>query len=346
MRGLVKYARGPGNVAVREVPEPALSDGEVLVEIEATGICGSDLHILEDRIEIPIRVPVVMGHEFSGRIVDRGKDVSGLGVGDAVTAMPSVFICGACRFCRAGAHNLCMQRKSMGYWHHGSFAPRVSVPGRCVHRLPAGVGFRAAALAEPLACAVHAVTERTGVSAGDLVAIVGPGSIGLLCLQVVMAEGGRAVVLGTAVDQRRLELARRLGAEVIANVDDGDAVARVAELTEGYGADVVLECSGSPSGASLALELVRKQGKLTQVGLFGGPISMALGQVAVKEIRFTGSFGQRATSWRRALQLMARGAVDTGALITHDIPIDDWRRGFDLCARSEGIKVLLDVKER
>ena len=328
------------------MPEPVASDGEVMVEVEATGICGSDLHILEDSIDIPIRVPVVMGHEFSGRIIELGKGVNGLGVGDAVTAMPSVFICGVCRYCRSGAHNLCMQRRSMGYWHHGSFAPRVSVPSRCVHRLPEGIDFRAAALTEPLACAVHAVTEMTRVSAGDLVAIVGPGSIGLLCLQVVRAEGGRAVVLGTAADEGRLELAGRLGAEVVANVSDTDAVARVLELTEGYGADVVLECSGRPAGATLALQLVKKQGRLTQVGLFASPISVDLGQVAVKEIRFTGSFGQRVTSWRRALQLMTRGSVDTGALITHDIPIDEWRRGFDLCARAEGIKVLLDVKER
>ena len=344
VKGLVKYARGPGNMEVREVAEPVPGPGEVLVEVEAAGICGSDLHVYEDAIAIPIRVPVVVGHEFSGVVAAVGEGVGAVAPGMRVTALPSVRICGECRYCRRGAINLCLGRESMGYWHDGSFAPLCVAPERCIRELPANVGFRAAALSEPLACAVHAVSELTRVSAGDLVAVVGPGSIGLLCLQVALAEGGRVVVFGRRQDRGRLELALRLGAERVVMVEEEDAEAVVAELSGGYGADVVLECTGHPSGAALALKLVRKQGKYTQVGLFGAPVEFDLEAVAVRELRFTGSFGQQPTSWSRALELMRSGKVDTGALITHQLPLAEWREAFDLFERQEGVKMLLDVR--
>lgn len=329
---------------VREVAEPVPGPGEVLVEVEAAGICGSDLHVYEDAIAIPIRVPVVVGHEFSGVVASIGEGVESVAAGMRVTALPSVRICGDCRYCRSGAINLCLRRESMGYWHDGSFAPLCVVPERCIRELPANVGFRAAALSEPLACAVHAVSELTRVSAGDLVAVVGPGSIGLLCLQVALAEGGRVVVLGRRQDRERLELALRLGADRAVVVEDEDAEAALAELSGGYGADVVLECSGHASGAALSLKLVRKQGKYTQVGLFGAPVVFDLEAVAVKELRFTGSFGQQPTSWSRALQLMRTGKVDAEALISHQLPLAEWREAFSLFERQEGVKLLLDVR--
>ena len=344
MKGLVKYARGPDHMEVREVPMRPLEADEVRVEVEATGICGSDIHIFHDQINIPIRVPVVVGHEFSGRVVEVGPQAGAVAVGARVTAMPSVRLCGACRYCRSGSYNLCIKRESMGYWHDGSFAPFCQVPARCLWPLPEGVDFAAGALAEPLACAVHAVAELSRVRAGDLVAIVGPGAIGLLCLQMVLAEGGRAAVCGLGRDAGRLELARQLGAEWTVDLEQEDAVERLRHLTGGYGADVVLECSGAPAGARLALELVRKQGQYTQVGLFGRPIEIDLEQVACKEVVFTGSFGQKPTAWRRALQLLERGQVDTAALISHRIALDKWRAAFDIFARGEGVKLLLEVK--
>ncbi|MBM3276538.1 MAG: zinc-binding dehydrogenase [Candidatus Handelsmanbacteria bacterium] len=344
MKGLVKYARGQGHMEVREVGECPLEPGELRIRVEAAGICGSDLHIYHDQIAVPIRVPVVLGHEFSGRVVEVGEGVSPSRLGQRVTAMPSVRICGVCRYCRQGSINLCIRRQSMGYWHDGAFAPTCAVPERCVMELPEGVDFRAGALAEPLACAVHAVCEQTRISAGDLVAIVGPGTIGLLCLQVVKAEGGIALVCGLEQDRARLELARQLGADHLAVVDREDAVAKARALGEGYGADVVLECSGHPAGARLALELVAKGGRYTQVGLFGEPIEIDLEQIAVREIRFSGSFGQKPTAWKCALKLLETGRVDTRRLITHEVPLEHWREAFDLFERQEGVKLLLDVK--
>lgn len=344
MKGLVKYARGKGNMEVREVVERPLEAGELRIGVEAAGICGSDLHIYHDEIKIPIRVPVVLGHEFSGRVVEVGAGVPVQRLGQRVTAMPSVRICGVCRYCRQGAYNLCIRRESIGYWHDGAFAPTCVVPDRCALTLPEGVDFCAGALAEPLACAVHAVCEQTRISAGDLVAIVGPGAIGLLCLQVVKAEGAQALICGLEKDAVRLEMARSLGADHIAVVGREDVGERVRALSEGYGADAVLECSGSAAGARLALELVAKGGKYTQVGLFGKPIQIDLEQVAVREVQFAGSFGQKPTAWKRALKLLETGKVDTRRLISHQVPLDHWQEAFDLFERQEGVKILLEVK--
>ena len=344
MQGLVKFARGQGHVEVREVEERPLARGEVRVQVEAAGICGSDLHILHDEIAIPIRVPVVLGHEFSGRVVELGSGADPAWLDRRVTAMPSVRICGTCRYCRQGSYNLCLDRQSMGYWHDGAFAHSCAVPARCLWPLPETLSYRAAALTEPLACAVHAVDELTGVSAGDLVAIVGPGAIGLLCLQVVKAEGGVAVVCGLSKDEARLELARQLGADWTVDVEQEDAAEKVRFLSEGYGADVVLECSGTAGGAGLGLELARKQARYTQVGLFGRPVQVDLDQVAYKELVFTGSLGQKPTAWRRALRLLELGRVCAEPLISHEFALTEWREAFALFERQEGVKILLDVK--
>jgi len=344
MKGLVKYARGSGNMEIREVVErKELEPEEVRVEIRATGICGSDLHIFHDEIQIPMRPPVIIGHEFSGEVVEVGAAVVDLVQGDRVTGVPTVKRCGECRYCRTDFINLCPKRESLGYIHNGSFAPSTVLPARNALKLPETVDYRMGALTEPLACCVHAVTELTGISAGDLVAVVGPGAIGLLCQQVAQAEGGRTVVFGTKRDRHRLELASRLGAERVVNIDEEEAGESLVELSEGYGADVVLECSGHPGGAQLAIDLVRRQGKFTQVGLFGKPIEFDLEQIAYKEIRLTGSLGQKPSAWRRALTLLGAGRIETEPLISHQFALEDWSTAFSVFEKGEGVKLFLDV---
>ena len=343
MRALVKTARGSGHMEIREVVERPLEPDEVRIAIREAGICGSDLHIYHDQIKIPMRPPVVVGHEFSGEIAEYGSGVENARVGDRVTALTAFSYCGHCRYCRTEYYNFCPSRETLGYVHDGAFAPSTIVPARNVLPLPENVDFRAGAFTEPLACCVHAVTELTGVSAGDMVAIVGPGAIGLLCLQVVLAEGGRAIVLGTGSDAGRLDLARQLGAEFTLNVEENDAHAFALDLTEGYGVDTVLECSGHPVGAQLALQLVRKQGKYTQVGLFGQPITLDFEQIAFKELVVTGSLGQKPTAWKRALQLLASGKIDVHSLISHTYPLSQWQEAFKTFETRESVKLFFDV---
>ena len=227
----------------------------------------------------------------------------------------------------------------MGYWFNGSFARYCNTT--FVHKLPDNVTFEAGALTELLACCVHGVTEQTGVSAGDFVVVTGPGPVGLFSAQVALAEGGVVLVCGTSADKHRLKLAQDLGVHYTLDIESGDPIARVRELTGGYGADIVLECSGFPAAARMALEMVRKRGKYTQIGLFGKPIEIDFEKIAFKEVRVNGTVSQRSPVWKRTLGLMERGVIRNERLISHELPIQEWKKAFGMFEKKEGIKLLL-----
>jgi L-iditol 2-dehydrogenase len=341
MEALVKYASGRGNVELRDVPEPSPRSHQVRVAVKAAGVCGSDIHIYDDDIQIPIHPPVVMGHEFAGVITEAGSAVETVQVGDRVTCETSATYCGRCLQCRLGAYNMCAERQVLGYAIDGCFAPYCVVNETQVHVLPPNVDFLSASLSEPLACAVHAVVENTCVSVGDVVAIAGPGPMGLLCLQVVKSAGGYAIVTGTSHDADRLDLARRLGADETIDVEHEDALERIRARTYGRGSDVFLECSGAPAAARLGLVATRRGGQYTQIGLFSEPFELDFSLIAYKEIRVSGALGQKWTAWKRGLDLLARDEVDTRSLITHVLPLAQWRAAFDMVAEKRGVKIVL-----
>ena len=342
MKAIVKYARGKGNVEIQDIPEPVPRPGQVKVEVQAAGVCGSDLHIYHDEIAISIEPPVVIGHEFAGVIAGLGEGIQGWHVGDRVTCETTAWSCGQCLQCRLGRYNMCADRKVLGYAFDGCFARYCVVNERQVHRLPENVDFLAGALTEPLACCVHAVLELTRISAGDVVVLTGPGPIGLLCLQLVKAAGGYATMCGTTQDSERLQMARRFGADVTVNVETEDVRPLLDSLTDGQGADVFLECSGAPPAARLGLEITRRGGQYTQVGLFPGPFELGFDLIAYKELQVTGSLGQRWTSWQRALSLMAQGQVDTKSLVSHTLPLTEWQAAFRLLEQKQGLKIVLE----
>jgi L-iditol 2-dehydrogenase len=195
-------------------------------------------------------------------------------------------------------------------------------------------------LTEPLACCVHAL-EMTRVEPGETIVIAGPGAIGLLMMQVVKAAGAKLVVLGTTVDEARLELAQTLGADVTLNIETVDSKAILLEMTGGLGADAVFECSGAAPSAQHCLSLVRRRGRYAQVGLFGKPILWDLEQVCYKELQVSGSFATVPSAWRKALTLMASGQVQTGPLITHTLPLTEWQEAFRIFERRQGLKIVL-----
>jgi L-iditol 2-dehydrogenase len=235
--------------------------------------------------------------------------------------------------------NHCQGRASIGSGVHGAFARYVLVPERSVHHLPEGVDEWAGALTEPLACCVHAL-ENTKVEPGDVTVVTGPGAIGLLMLQVIKAAGAHAVVIGTEADEARLALARQLGADDVLAVGRDDLESAVSERTDGFGADVVFECSGAGAAAQTALELVRHRGRYVQVGLFGKPVIWDLEQVCIKEVRVQGTFATVASSWHKALALLRAGLVQTAPLISHRLPLVEWQQAFDLFERREGVKIV------
>lgn len=339
MKAILKTGPGEGNVELRVHPDPSPGPGEVVLEVAAAGICGTDLHILHDEFET--RPPVVMGHETSGRVVALGKGVTGVMEGARVTTETYFDTCGRCAACRDGRVNLCPERRSIGSKVDGAFARYLKVPAANLHALPDEVSFAAGALTEPLACVVNAVLGPTTVAPGDVAVIAGPGAIGLLTLQLARAAGATTVMLGTGADARRLELARTLGADHVVNVEADDPAELVAALAaDDTGADVVYECSGAGASAAGLLPLTRRGGRYVQVGLFGRPVAWDLDQVCYRELTVTGSNATTPSAWRRAVRLLRDGRVDTEALVTHRYQLDDWEEAFEAFERKDGVKLM------
>lgn len=341
MKALVKFAKGNGNMEIRDIEEPVPGPGQVKIEIKAAGICGSDLHIYHDDIAIPVNPPVVTGHEFSGVISQVGEGVTGWKPGDRVVAETAYSFCGKCKYCITGYYNLCNQRRTLGYWYNGVFTKYTVVPQEKLHKLSDTVDFVSGALIEPLACITHAVLEMTTIITGDVVLVVGPGAIGLATMQVAKAQGATAIVSGTDIDMERLEMAKTLGADYTINVMKSDLKKTIDQITKGAGVDVVLECSGSQKAANDALDVIKKQGYYTQIGLFSKPITIDFERISYKELKVTGSLGSRWTSWEKAIQLIELGKVKTAPLVSHQMPITEWQKAFDMFERKEGIKLVL-----
>jgi len=343
MKAVVKTRKGVGFIELLDIPKPEPGPNEILVEVKAAGICGTDIHIYHD--EFTYNPPVVLGHEFCGVIAEVGKNIGDWKRGDRVTSETAGYVCGQCRYCRTGRYNLCLKRRGLGYHLNGAFTKYIIIPrSEILHRLPDSVDFTSGALCEPSAVATHGVIELTKISSGDFVAVLGEGPIALLALQLARSAGAGKVAV-TGIIESRLEMAKTLGADLTINVEREDPVKAIAGLTEGYGADVVLECSGSPTAASQGLQIVRKGGSYTQFGLFSKPIQIDFDQIAYKEVRTTGVFSHKWSSWETALKLIASGRLLTKPLVTHIFPITEWQQGFDAMQKKTGVKIVLTPVE-
>lgn len=343
MKALVKVAKGEGLVELREVPVPFLPDDYVMIEVKVAGVCGTDLHIFHD--QFPYYPPVVLGHEFSGEIVEVGSKVKDWHVGERVVAEPHTLACGVCGYCRTGNLYLCPHRRSIGWGIDGAFARFLPMPARLLHRIPEGVSLDEAALTEPMAVAVRAVMMNSKVEPGDVVVVQGAGPIGLLAAMAAKAGGAsRVVVFGMGEDAKvRLPVARQVGADHAVNLNEmPDAVQFVQDLTGGRGADLVVEAAGAAEAVVNSIRMVRRQGRIAAAGLTGKPMTGIPWDEAVFkacEIKFT--FSTTYDSWARSLSLMDSRTIDVRPLITRRVPLADWRATFEMLDNREGIKCLL-----
>lgn len=327
MLGVAKLAGGRGHVGLADRPEPEVAPGHVVLDVVAAGICGTDLHI-EDG-EYAARPPVTMGHEVSGVVAGVGEGVDHTWVGARVVTETYFSTCGTCEWCLDGRRNLCPERRSIGSFVDGGFAPRVHVPVANLHRIPDWLDGRAAALAEPLACCCQSLPPGT-VRAAERVLVVGPGPIGLLAAQVARAQGGSVHVRGTPRDAARLALARELGLGTSTTEDEPPA-----------DVDVVVECSGYPAGMAAAFDAVRRGGRYVQIGLAGKPVEVPFDLVCFKELTVTSGNASTPASWQRALELVWSRAIVLEPLVTEAVPLAEWERAFAATRRGDGVKYVL-----
>ncbi len=342
MKAIVKTAPGPGNLAYTDFTDPAVRPGEVVIEVRAAGLCGTDLSLYnwaESMVrQFKPQPPMVMGHEFSGVVAELGAGVSGLEVGDRVTANPMLY-CGQCYYCRAGRHSICDNRPQIGLGLNGCFARFVAVRRENVYPLPPEASFEVAAMSEILCVALHAL-DRIPVGLGDTVVVVGAGPMGFLMLLVAQAAGAsRLLMTGLRVDGERLKVAKALGAHIIV-VDEEDPAEAVLNLTRGLGADVVFECAGHPTGVPQALNLVRKGGKIGVLGQGYADSSFNTTILSYREIEMIGVRSYDPRVWHRSYDVLATGRLPLESLITHRLPLQDAACGIELMKSKQGLKIM------
>jgi len=342
MQALVKTQKGVGFIELIDAPEPSPGAGEVLIEVKACGICGTDIHVWHDKF--PYWPPVIMGHEFSGEIVAVGPETGLFKVGDRVVGEPHTQACGHCYLCRTGNVQICPLKRSPGWGIDGAFTKYLKMPERLLHRIPDSMSYELAALVEPTANTVHDVLERATVTAGDFVVVLGPGPIGLLAGLTARAAGARHVAMvGASADEAiRLKKARELGFETVINVAQTNPAEAVRELTGGIGADLVIECSGAPPAIASTVDLIRKKGRICVIGLTGkDSIAFPWDKAAFKVCDLIFNLSTSYTSWDRTINLIASGRLPAGEVVTNRLPLKEWRRAFDGIEAQRELKVLL-----
>jgi alcohol dehydrogenase/L-iditol 2-dehydrogenase len=344
MLAVVHKELRPGGVELAEVPAPqAPAPDEVILRVGGVSVCGSDVHQYQNTHSWPVRVPVILGHEFGGTVAAVGAAVTGFREGDRVVSETAARICGTCVYCRTGEYNLCPKRMGFGYGLDGAMAEFVSVPVRCLHHIPDHVPFWKAALTEPCCVAYNAVCKRTDIRAGDAVIVLGPGPIGLLCLVMArLAGAGRVIVAGIARDHARLQSAKSLGADETWDLEQVDVAERLAQIGDGYGVEAVIDASGASAALKTALQLVRPKGQITKVGWGPQPLNFSIDPLVQKAATLRGSFSHNYPMWERVIAMMADGKLDVAPIVGRRSNLGQWRACFDGMHNGELIKAVLE----
>jgi 2-desacetyl-2-hydroxyethyl bacteriochlorophyllide A dehydrogenase len=326
-------------IVQREAPAPA--EHEALVRVHACGVCGTDAHIYRGRF--PARFPLIAGHEFAGVVEEVGSSVSFLQPGDRVAVDPNIY-CGSCRPCRRGLTHLCRNLSAVGVTRDGGFATHCVVPARQCHTVTSEMPFEVAALAEPVACCVHGI-DRAGIVSGDVVLLLGAGTIGLVLLQLARLQGAALTVV-SELDPGKRELAKGLGATRVVDPAAEDLEQAVEDMSDGSGPDVVIECVGAGATAQQACDLAGEGGRVLLFGVAPEEAEITISPYRVyrNEIAITGSFTNPFTQ-SRALALLASGRLQIEGLISHRLPLDEVPRGIGLLESGEATKVVIETQE-
>jgi L-iditol 2-dehydrogenase len=334
----------PGDIRIEEMDIPTPKDNEALIKLKAVGVCGSDVHFYEvGRIgDFIVKEPLILGHECAGEVIEVGKNVTTVKIGDRV-ALEAGVPCKTCEFCRLGRYNLCPNVTFLATPpFHGAYREYITHTEDFLFKLPDNMTYEEGAMIEPLSVGVYAA-ERGGVNVRNTVVIIGAGTIGLMTLQAVKARGATDIII-TDLEPFRLELAKKLGATHTVNAKEVDAIQKVLELTNG-GADVVMEAVGAPATIQQTVKMARPGAVIVLIGMpTVDDIPIRVVEAICKEVDIRGIF-RYANSYRPAIKLVSKGKIDVKSMITTRFPLDKVQEALEYPGKNPGtcIKVMVDI---
>ena len=334
--GVVNYGPEKFNVELREIERPTIGADDVLLEVAAVGVCGSDLHQWTAEHSWPVNYPVVLGHEFAGHVIELGGNVRGWREGDRGVSETAAVIDLDSPLTRQGPYNLDPTRKGFGYGVDGAMTKYVRVPARCLHHLPDQLPFEKAGLTEPCCVAYNAVVVNGDVKPGDRIVVLGPGPIGLLAAAMARLQGAEVALVGLERDRARLAIGEQFGCTVI--VEGLDPWARQGD---GLGVDGVIDAAGISATLKTALEIVRPAGWISKVGWGKAPLGHSLDPLVQKNITLRGSFSHNWPIWERVIRLLSTGALDVQKIIGGVWPLDQWHEAFETMHSGKIAKAVL-----
>jgi len=345
MKSLVKYDRFDKAIELRDLPKPGpIRPDQVLLAVQSVGVCGSDIHLWHEHQSWEIKLPLVLGHEFSAVIAEVGAAVTGFHVGDRVVCETAAQVCGQCVYCLSGNYNLCPHRLGYGNLIDGALTDYVVARPQILHHIPGNVSYEHAALTEPICVAVNALVEKSTIKPGDTVAIQGPGPIGMMALQVAKLNGaGALIMLGTDVDEHRLEVAEKLGADYTINVQRENPMDLIGYLGDGFGVDLVVDCTGASIALKQALQMVRPNGHITKIGWGPQPLGFNLDPLVGKAVTLQGSFSHTYATWERVLTLIATGLIDLNPVVGGVYTLDAWEEAFTRMEQGHNVKSVINI---
>ncbi len=346
MKAVRKMDHGIGFVSCVDIPEPQIvRPNDVKIKVEYCGICGTDDHIVNHGLEppkAPLPVPVTLGHEYSGTVVEVGPEVTGIKVGDRVTTGGLTGFCGRCLLCIGGFIGGCATAKSIGYECDGAMAEYIVHEESYMFKLPDNMSFEAGALIEPAAVACHAVFERAKITPTDVVMVMGAGPIGLLVMQFAKLTGATVGIVDVSAASGKLELAKKLGADFVFENDKMDVTSTVLQMTGGRGVNVTFDCTSNPKCIDQAILMTGFNG---QVMLVGTPPAdgYKLDRMLIsfmKEQTLQNAFAHNVFTWPKAINLIATGRIQVEPLVSHKFKFDDCEEAFSLKDPTK-IKILM-----
>ncbi len=324
---------------VEEVEKPEIKADEILVKVAACGVCHTDLHYIDHGVPTFKKPPVILGHEPSGIVAEIGENVANFKVGDKVL-LPAVLTCGKCDFCRTGRENICSNQEMLGNNIDGAYAEFIKAPAKDAFHLPDEIPLiEGSIIADAISTPFHAIKNRACVKPGDTVVVFGCGGIGINIVQVAKAVGG--IVLAVDLLEKKLDWAKKFGADYLINPQETEDVAKKIRKLTGGGADIALEAIGNPTTIQQAFSCLRTGGRLVTVGYSPQDVLLSAARIMYREMEIFGSLGCRPVDYPKIIELVKMGKLKVKELVTHKFKLEDINTAFEVMRKGESLRSVI-----